>query len=238
MALDMQSIYILASGGSRAMEQLDTTTNNIANANTDGFKKLLIKEMSQRLDENGGDANHLFVFPRFQETLIDMKQGPLRQTGNPLDFAIEGNGYFLVQKGGEKILTRSGHFFLNEEGYLVDKNGNFLLDDRDKPIKLDSRKRLDLGEDGTIYQQGEAIAKLQIKGFAKIEPMGDTYYLAKGSERPATYKLKQGFLEGSNLNPIVEMTSLITAQKRFEMYSNMIKSLEQLNQKTNEIGKA
>ncbi len=238
MALDMQSIYILASGGSRAMEQLDTTSNNIANANTDGFKKLLIKEMSQRLSENGGDANHLFVFPRFKESLIDTKQGALRHSGNPLDFAIDGSGYFIVQRGGEKLLTRSGHFLLNEEGYLVDRHGNFLLDEQDKPIQLDAKKRVNVAIDGTIYQEGEAVAKLQIKDFAKIEPIGETYYKPKGSEKEASFTIKQGYLEGSNINPIVEMSSLITAQRRFEMYSNMIKSLDELNHKTNEIGKA
>ncbi len=238
MALDMQSIYILASGGSRAMEQLDTVTNNIANVNTDGFKKMLIKEMSQRLDENGGDANHLFVFPRFEATLIDESQGALRQSGNPLDLALEGEGFFVVQNGSEQLLTRNGHFLLNEEGIIVDANGNALLSSEGTPITLDPTKRFDITPAGEIYQDQELVATIDIQDFEEIEPVGSTYYRAKGAPKEPNAKVHQGFLESSNINIVQEMSSLIVAQRRFETYGNLIKSLDQLNQKTNEIGKA
>ncbi len=237
MSLDMQSIYVLASGGSRAMEQLDTTTNNLANVNTTGFKKMLIKEMSQRLDENGSDSNHLFVFPRFQESLIQKEQGPLKQTGAPLDIALQGSGYLMVRSGNKDVLTRNGHLFLNQDGVLVDEKGNSVLDSQNKPIKLES-KRVDITEDGTIYQDGEKVAKLALVDSDKIEALGGGYYKAIGSVTLAKAKVHQGFLEGSNVNPVLEMTSLITAQRRFEMFSNVIKSLDQLNQKTNDIAKA
>lgn len=238
MALDMQSIYILASGGSRAMEQLDTATNNIANANTDGFKKLLIKEMSQRLDENGGDANHLFVFPRFEQSIVDLSQGALKKSDNPLDFAIEGSGFFVVQKGDQKLLTRNGHFHLNQDGVLVDSRGNEVLDSKGKQIKLDPKVPFSLTPDGKIYQKKKLIAQLQIKNYSRVEPTGQTYYKPASKEIDASFKLHQGFLESSNINPILQMSELIEAQRRFEMYSNIIKGLDQLNQKTNEIGKA
>ncbi len=239
MALDMQSIYILASGGSRAMEQLDTTTNNLANVNTDGFKKMVIKEMSQRLDENGGDANHLFVFPRFQESLIQNSQGGLKETQNPLDFAIEGEGFFKIEtKGGEVLYSRNGHFFLDAEGYLVDKGGNYLLDVEGKRIRLERNTPPALTQDGEIYQNGEPVAKLAVENFSKIEAVGDTYYKALSQPKEASYRLHQGYIERSNVNAVSEMSSLIVAQRRFEMYANLIKSLEQLNQKTNDIGKA
>ncbi len=238
MAVDMQSIYILASGGSRAMEQLDSATQNIANVNTDGFKKLLIKEMSQRLDENGGDANHLFVFPRFKESLVDVTQGALHATHNPLDFAIEGDGFFVVQKGKERVLTRNGHFHLNQEGILVDSRGNFVLDEQNQPIEIDPKNSINVTKEGVIYQQGEEVAKLQIKNYSKVTPLGSTYYKSDGKETKASFTIHQGFLEGSNVNPMLQMSELIIAQRRFEMYSNIIKNLDQLNQKTNEIGKA
>ncbi len=238
MALDLQSIYVLASGGSRAMEQLDTTTNNIANANTSGFKKLLIEQMSQRLDENGSDSNHLLVFPRFKQTLLDLSQGPLRQTGAPLDLAIDGKGYFVVQRQNETLLTRDGHFLLDSDGYLVDSSGNKLLDIQNKPIQLKSQKDITITQEGFIYQEGKKVAALQIKDFAKVTPVGDTYYRPAGAAQAGEYKVHQGFLEGSNINPVLEMTSLITAQRKFEIYNNIIKSIDQLNQKTNEIGKA
>ncbi len=221
------------------MEQLDSVTNNLANVNTDGFKKSLIKEMSQRLDENGGDANHLLVFPRFRETLIDRTQGPLRQTGNPLDLGLEGDGYFVVQTpANDRFLTRSGHFYLNEEGYLVDRNGNLLLSDKDKPIQVDPRERIDVTQEGGLYQKGELVAKIQLQNYEEVTLEGETYYLPKGNATEVSVKVRQGYLESSNVNPIEEMSEMIVAQRRFEMYNNIIKSLDQLNQKTNEIGKA
>lgn len=238
MALDMQAIYILGAGSARAMEQLDSATQNIANANTDGFKKLLIKEMSQRLDENRADANHLFVFPRFEKSFVDVTQGALKETNNPLDFAIEGSGFFVVQKGKEKVLTRNGHFHLNQDGVLVDSRGNFVLDEQDKPIELNPKTSIVVTDNGVIYQDNQEVAKLQIKNYSDITPLGATYYKPNGKEMQASFTLHQGFLEGSNINPIMQMSELIIAQRRFEMYSNIIKNLDQLNQKTNEIGKA
>lgn len=238
MALDMQSIYVLASGGSRAMEQLDEVTNNIANLDTNGFKRVLIKEMSQRLDENGADANHLFVFPRFERSIVDISQGALRKTKNPLDVAIDGKGYFVIQKGETTYLTRDGHLFLNSEGYLVDNNGNYILDTQDKPIQLSSSEDIAITPTGEIYQKNEPIAKLQVADFGDVEAVGDGYYKQKGARKEAKYTLKQGFLESSNVNAIAQMTEMINAQRRFEMYNNLIKSIDHINQKTNDIGKA
>ncbi len=238
MALDMQATYVLASGGSRAMEQLDTVSNNLANINTTGFKEMVIKEMSQRLDENGGDSNHLFVFPRFKESILNLSQGSLKWTQNPLDFAIEGKGFFVVQRGNQQLLTRNGHFLINNDGYLVDQNGHYVLDIAQKPIRVDGKGTISVSEDGKVFQDGENVATIMIKNYDKIKILGDTYYEPQGDEIAADYKVRQGYLESSNINPLLEMTDMIVAQRRFDMYSNMIKSLDQLNQKTNEIGRA
>ena len=120
MALNIQSMYVLATGSARAMEQADTTSNNIANVNTPGFKRLLLKEMSQRIPQNEGDTSHLFVFSRFEESPVIAEQGPLKKTESRLDFAIEGEGFFVVKARDGEMLTRDGHFLLNEEGYLTD----------------------------------------------------------------------------------------------------------------------
>ncbi len=238
MALNLQSIYVLASGSSRAMEQLDTISNNLANVNTSGFKKLLLKEMSQRIEKNGGDSNHLFVFPRFEETPVVDIQGSLKISDNPLDFAIEGKGFFVIESKGGQYLTRNGHFFIDSEGYLVDSKGNYVLDSNDKKIFLDHKKSVSVGEDGVIYQEQQEIAKLKIVANDKIEAVGDNYYKGIGNEIEAEYKILQGYIESSNVNPIKEMTEMITTQRRFDIYGNLIKSLDMLEQKSNEIGKA
>ncbi|WP_281951178.1 flagellar hook-basal body protein [Nitrosophilus kaiyonis] len=238
MALNLQSIYVLASGSSRAMEQLDTITNNIANVNTTGFKKLLLKEMSQRIDKNRGDSNHLFVFSRFEDTPVILEQGSLKKTENPLDFAIEGDGFFQVKVKGEKLLTRNGHFFINNENILVDSNGNPVLDDAGKKIEVNSKYPINVGPNGAIFQKGEEVAKLKIINFEKVKAYGKSYYVGNGSEKKPKYLIRQGFLESSNVNPIKEMSEMIISQRRFEIYSNLIKSLDAIEQKTNEIGRA
>ncbi|MRI83745.1 MAG: flagellar biosynthesis protein FlgF [Nitratiruptor sp.] len=238
MALDMQSIYILASGGSRAMEALDTITNNLANVNTTGFKQMVIKEMSQRLDENGGDARELFVFPRFQESLVQLDQGGLRESGEPLDFAIDGEGFFKLEGPDGPVYTRDGHFFLDQEGAIVDDHGNRVLGRDDNPILLDPTMPIHVDENGQIYQGGEVIGEIAVESFEKMEPIGSNYYRPAGAQQEARYRLKQGFLEGSNVDPLAQMGELITTQRRFEIYGNLIKSLDQLHQKSNEIGKA
>ncbi|BCD68401.1 flagellar basal-body rod protein FlgG [Nitratiruptor sp. YY09-18] len=220
------------------MEKLDETTNNLANVNTEGFKKVLIKEMSQRLTENSGDANHLFVFPRFERSLVDLEQGALKETKRALDVALDGKGFLVVANNNAQLLTRSGHLFLTPNGELIDRNGNAVLSTQNKPIILDPQKDLQIAKDGKIYQDGEEVAQLRLVDTSDVEPVGDTYYRAKTALTSANAKIEQGYLEQSNVNPMLEITSLIEAQRRFEIYSNIIKNLDQLTQKTNEIGKA
>lgn len=238
MALNFQPIYVLATGGSRAIEELDAINNNIANVNTTGFKKLLIKEMSQRIDKNGGDSNHLFVYPRFEDSLVINTQGSIKKSDSPFDFAIQGEGYFAIKTKSGELLTRNGHFFVNGNGVLVDAMGNEVLDEQNKKIVLDSKKRVDVAKDGSIFQDGEKVAKLKIVANDKLKAVGNSYYKGTGKSVKPNFEVLQGFLESSNINPIEEMSDMIVAQRRFDIYTNLMKSLDRLEEKTNEIGKA
>ncbi len=239
MALNMQPVYVLASGGSRAMEQLDTITNNIANANTAGFKRVLMEEMSQKIPQNGGDSANLFVFARFKDSPVILEQGSLRFTQNGFDFAIEGEGFFVVENGaGEELLTRNGHFFLNAEGYLVDDGGNYVLDEDSKRISLDGDKEISVGSDGRIFQNGVYITKLKTLNYESVYAAGEGYYRPRGAAKESNGRILQGYLESSNVNVVKEMSDMIVAQRRFEIYGNLIRSLDALEQKSNEIGKA
>lgn len=238
MAVNFQPIYVLATGGSRAMEQLDAINNNIANVNTTGFKKELIKEMSQRIDKNRGDSNNLFVFPRFEKSLVINTQGSIKKSDSPLDFAIKGDGYFVVKTKSGDFLTRKGHFFINDKGVLVDSLGNEVLNEQNRKIVLDSKKNINVGKDGSIFQDGEKIAKLKVAANDKLKAIGDGYYQGIGKNKNANFEVLQGFLESSNVNPIEEMSKMIVTQRRFDIYTNLMKSLDRLEEKTNEIGKA
>ncbi|WP_163328094.1 flagellar hook-basal body protein [Desulfurobacterium thermolithotrophum] len=237
MGLTLQALYVLAAGGERAVEQLDTAANNIANINTPGFKKLIEEEMSQHIPDNKGDANNLLIFPRFKATHIVLEQGTLQKTDNPLDLALKGNGFFAVKTKTGELYTRNGHFFLNAEGKLVDSKGNPVLDIADKEILLIKNEPIHITEDGVVYQGNKKVAVLKVVNFQSVKPIGDSYYAGNGTPLPTEAKVLQGFLESSNVDPVKEMVELINAQRRFEIYGNLIRGLDQLNLKSNEIGK-
>ncbi|WP_028950646.1 flagellar hook-basal body protein [Sulfurihydrogenibium subterraneum] len=237
MAVNFQPIYILASGGSRAVDQLDTITNNISNANTSGFKKILMREMSQKIPENVGQTGDLLVFPRFRDTHVINSQGTLIKTDNPLDLAIEGEGFFQVETNVGRFYTRNGHLFINNEGFLVDQNGGYVLDTNEQRIKLNTNGRIDITTKGEIYQNGQLVATLRVVNLQNLQPVGNSYY--NGQEQPTQkYSIRQGFLEGSNINIVKEMVEMINSHRRFDIYMNLAKSLDQLEGRLNEIGKA
>ncbi len=242
MAINFQPIYVLASGGERALEQIDNTTNNLANVNTAGFKKIVMRELSQKIPQNKEQKGDLLVFPRFKDTVVITTQGGLRKTDNPLDVAIQGKGYFQVETPNGIMLTRNGHFFFNKDGYLVDENGNYVLNNAGVKIALNLDQRIGtniyINQEGQIFQDNQEIGRLGIVNYEKVKPVGYTYYKPDGNQIDAEYTILQGFLEDSNVNPIEEMTQLITHQRRMEIYGNLIKGLDNIEQKTNEIGRA
>lgn len=242
MAINFQPIYVLASGGERALEQIDNTTNNLANVNTAGFKKIVMRELSQKIPQNKEQKGDLLVFPRFKDTVVITTQGGLRKTDNPLDVAIQGKGYFQVETPNGIMLTRNGHFFFNKDGYLVDENGNYVLNNAGVKIALNPDQRIGtniyINQEGQIFQDNQEIGRLGIVNYEKVKPVGYTYYKPDGNQIDAEYTILQGFLEDSNVNPIEEMTQLITHQRRMEIYGNLMKGLDNIEQKTNEIGRA
>ncbi len=237
MALTVQPLYVLASGSERAKEQLDIVTNNIANVNTPGFKRILMEEFSQHIPRNRGDSYNLLIFPRFKRTDVVLEQGALRKTGNPLDVALKGRGFFAVKTKAGEVYTRNGHFFIGPDGTLVDANGNPVLDISDREIVLRGESKVTITEDGVVYDGDRKVGVLKIVDFSSVKPLGNSYYAGNGQPMATDAAVLQGYLEDSNVNPVKEMVRLIEAQRRFEIYGNLIRGLDQLNLKSNEIGK-
>ncbi len=237
MAITLQTLYILASGAERAKERLNVTTNNIANVNTPGFKKILMEEFSQHIPNNKGDAYNLMVFPRFKQTHVVLTQGALRKTGNPLDLALKGRGFFAVKVGNGEVYTRNGHFFIDSNGKLVDQNGNPVLDISGKEIFLNGEMEVTVTKDGEVFQGGKKVAVLKIVDFQSVKPLGNSYYQGMGNPTATDAEVLQGFLEDSNVNVVKEMVNLIEEQRRFEMYGNVIRAIDRMNGRSNEIGK-
>lgn len=220
--------------------ELDIVANNIANADTSGFKveQLLVgSEVGERARNDSVRPGVSFVLDNGVGR--DYGQGALNQTGRNLDFAIEGEGaFFKVQDGAGEAYTRDGAFTLDPQGTLTTQGGLPVLGDGG-PIILDTAKgEPSVGADGTITQAGQTVGRLSVVRFdtlAALEKGGDGLYrnASNATAVDATdARVKQGMLEGSNVNSIVEITNLIEIQRAYESISRMIEQNNDLSRRS------
>ena len=220
--------------------ELDVVANNIANADTNGFK---VEQLMVGV-EVGERARNAFVRPGVSFVLDngvgrDFSAGSLSQTGRALDFAIEGDGaFFKVQDGNGEAYTRDGAFTLDPTGQLTTKQGQAVLGDGG-PIILDTTLgEPSVGADGTITQDGEIVGRMSVVRFDSLgvlEKGGDGLYRnasnAAAVEAPEA-QIRQGMLEGSNVNPILEITNLIEIQRAYESVTRMIENTNDLSRRS------
>ncbi len=220
----MSSGYYAACTGMMARTQaLDTIANNLANGSTPGFKAIhnvfssvLATTGEDPLSGLNIDANDYGVL---SGTRLDSSQGALEHTGNDLDVAMEGPGYFAVQTAAGPVYTRGGNFKVSPQMQLVTAAGDPVLGDNG-PITVAGGK-VSISEDGTITANGAISGRLKLVEFpssAQVQGTGGTYYTAPAGAATAakTSKVRQGMLESSNVNPVSSVVELITAQRELE----------------------
>ena len=233
--------YVALSRQITLQRELDISANNLANMNTTGFKfeELLVNSQYGAPaydDPIKAPAN----FAYDNGVGRDFSQGTLTQTGNPLDLAIDGDGaFFEVQTANGTAYTRDGAFTLDATGQLMDQNGHAVLGDGG-PIVLDPKKGQPVvSEDGIISQdyqgQSERVGKLSIVRIANLSDLqkqGDSTYTltSNASAAPAAdARVRQGFVEASNVNPMVEITNLVKINRAYTQLANMIDQNAQLS---------
>jgi flagellar basal-body rod protein FlgF/flagellar basal-body rod protein FlgG len=204
-------------------EALDTIAHNVANVSTSGFRgshnvfsSVLATAGDSSLSVLNQDANDYGVL---SGTQLDTSQGTLTSTGNDLDVAIEGAGYFTAQTANGTVYTRAGNFRVSPKGQLTTAAGDPVLGDNG-PITIVGEP-VSISADGTISVNDAIAGRLKVAEFApatQLQSAGGTYYTAPaGSAVAATNsKVHQGELEGSNVNPITSVVELITAQREVE----------------------
>ena len=220
--------------------ELDVVANNIANAETTGFKveQLLVGA------EVGDRARNAFVRPGVSFVLDkgigrDFSQGALERTDRTLDFGIEGEGaFFVVQDGAGEAYTRDGAFTIDPEGRLVTGQGLPVLGDGQE-IRLDPALGSPaVSTDGTVSQNGQIVGRLTPVRFdvlSVLEKGGDGLYRNTSNAAPieaADVRIRQGMLEGSNVNPILEITNLIEIQRAYERITKMIENANDLSRRS------
>ena len=200
------------------MKIVDVITNNLANANTTGFKRDFGHILQ---NETGFDAG----------TQVDLSPGDLVTTGNELDVAINGNGFFVIDTPGGTRYTRSGNFALNSAGEIVTKDSMKVLSTSGSPIAIGEGK-VEIRDGGIVTVDGNEIATLKVVTFndpAKIEKEG--FYRLKWNGTPDGVQpapdpqVKGGYLERSNVNAIDEMVHLMSAYREFEAVQRTLKTL-------------
>ena len=231
--------YIGLSRQMTLRRELDIVANNIANADTTGFKveQLLVGE------EIGARARNDNVRPGVSFVLDNgvgrnFGQGPLRQTSRPLDFAIEGEGtFFKLKDGSGEAYTRDGAFTLDPEGRLTTQGGVPVLGDGGEIMLNPALGEIAVAADGTISQNGRPAGKLSVVRFdalGAIEKSGDGLYrnASNAVAVDATdAQIRQGMLEGSNVNSILEITNLIEVSRAYETITRMIEQTTELSKR-------
>ena len=252
-------LYLSATGVLTNSYRQDVIANNLANSETVGFKKdlALFQQRPTEAEERGGgsrrDTNALLeglgggVFA--SPTLVDVAQGELEPTGNNLDVAIEGTGYFTVRApSGETHLTRDGRFAIDRAGRLTLANGRgeVVLDDRGLPIQMDPRfgaAETTIGRYGEITQDGRMVGRVGVYDVAdrsQLKKLGGNLmrYPDTAGLRPAFGILHEGFVERANVEPATELAQLMDAQRQLEANANMIRYQDQTLQRlANDVGK-
>ncbi len=223
----MDALTTAAASGLRSRaESLDMLANNIANASSAGFKadrefyNLYTSAEASTGDDGTAPSNQLPVIERHW---TDFSQGTLTTTGNPLDLALTGGGFFLVQTPTGTLYTRDGNFRLSPDGKLQTQLGYPVLSSERKPIVLDPSQEIDISGDGTIQQGGEQVATLGVASFQdlnELEKQGSNYYRFSLSSLPpqlAAPDVHQGALESANAQPAEAAVRLVGVMRQFEM---------------------
>lgn len=198
--------------------ELDVIANNIANASTTGFRRedLVFSEFVRSAGWNAPSVSMV----QADAHRIVQSQGTLEVTGGTFDFAIEGEGFFQIERDGETYLSRAGHFMPDAEGLLVNGDGNRLLDAGGAPVFVPPGVDVSLGKDGTLSANGRPLGQIGIVMPADpidLARAGGNLLKAMGDLVPSEgATVHQGMLEASNVNPIGELARLIEVQRRYE----------------------
>ena len=215
-------LYAASAALAARTEALDTIANNLANASTRGFRarhnsfSAVLAAHTPHTALNEATNNYGVL----GGTRMDLTQGQLEKTGNPLDVAIEGSGFFKVQTPSGIAYTRDGAFKISPKGQLTTAAGDPVLGESGV-ITLVGSGPVVISPDGTVTSAGAAVGRISVVDFAPgtdLKSLGGNYLGAPAkSEIPAKdVQLRQGMIEGSNVNPVSSVVELITAQREAE----------------------
>lgn len=256
----LRGLYTSYTGMLNEQYRMDIMSNNLANADTTGFKKegstsqaysevmaVKIKDLTENPNTPRRLGN-MSLGVKIGETYTDFSQGSLRDTGNTYDIALGGSGFFNIEftsKSGETSTkyTRDGGFTITKEGYLVTKDGDYVLGENGRIQLSTTAGTTVFDRNGDIYQDDRLVASLKISDFE------DTNYLTHYGETMWDVKegaveteaedpdVRQGYLEMSNANVVKEMVNMITISRQYESNQKMLTTFDESLEKSMTLSK-
>ena len=206
------------------IESLDLLANNIANSSAPGFKAdrefygLYVSAEAA----SSNDGNDKTTMPVIERQWTDFSQGSLASTGNPLDLALTGKGFFAVNSPSGPLYTRDGGFKLSKDGFLETQDGFRLRNQEGKPIQVDSSKSVEIATDGIVRQDGVELAHIDIvdiKDPHTLAKKGRNYFELLSSDVPtpaAQVEVQQGRIENANFQTAESAVRLVNVMRQFE----------------------
>lgn len=224
----ISGIYKAVDGSLAQKLKFDTISNNLANINSNAFKKDIISFDKALAIKNSSTT--------------DFTPGPIRYTGNEFDVAIDGPGFFKIQAPRGIRYSRNGSFTCNMDSLLVTQNGDPVLG-QNGPIKINGTD-VSIKSDGQVLVDGQPIDKIALVDFKQprlLKKEGSSYYMHLGKEQDIVnaedMNIQQGYIENSNVNPTEEMIKMIETLRAFESAQKAIQTMDELNRKmVNDVG--
>lgn len=262
----VKGLYTAFTGMVNEQKRLDVLSNNLANADTNGYKKegttsqTFADELAIRIKDTSyfGMKKNLGVMSmgvHIGETYTDYSQGNYKVTDNQTDFAINGDGFFAISytdKAGNTSVkyTRDGAFIVNTQGYLVTKDGDFVLNqngamntDPNSRIQVNPNLPIVVTPDGGIYQNDQLVGNIGLVNFEDynyIAKFGENMYdIVDGATLVASEAtIDQGCLEASNVNVVSEMVNMITISRAYQAGQKVINAVDNtLDKAVNQVGR-
>lgn len=256
----LKGLYSVHTGLRNEQNRMDILTNNLANASTVGFKKEGATSQSfgdvlaYKIKDNSVGLNNAQRIGvnnpgvKIGENYTDYTQGSFRVTDNPYDLALSGEGFFAIEhinSAGEKSTryTRAGSFSLDVEGYLVTKDGDYVLSKDNRPIQLNTLADAHIDETGNITQNDRVVARIQIADFEDYDYLtkaGETFYQPKEGAKliEGSAMIRSGYLEMSNVQVVSEMVNMISVTRAYETNQKIMQTYDSsLEIAVNQLGK-
>jgi flagellar basal-body rod protein FlgG len=237
-----RGLYIAASGMLAEQVRQDQIANDLANASTPGYKpdraaQSVFGQLLLQNRQSGALVGPLYLGARIAELRTDLTQGPLQQTGNPMDVALHGDGFFCVQTPDGTRYTRNGQLALDAQGRLVTTAGQLILGTDGKPITVGKADGMSIAQDGTVRSGTRVVGQIAIVSLTNAVKQGDNVFTGNPGAKPAETTVEQGYLEGSGVEPARAMVDMIVSLRAYEASQRVLHAIDDtLGRAVNSVG--